>query len=40
MRTLAWTLDGTDDKSNFIDIDSYVIYEKGETISGTLLDIA
>ncbi|MDY5819606.1 MAG: DUF2442 domain-containing protein [Treponema sp.] len=38
--TLAWTLDGTDDKSNCIDIDPYVIYEKGEPISGPLLDIA
>ena len=38
--TLAWTLDGTYDKSNCIDIDPYVIYEKGENISDPLLDIA
>jgi len=38
--TLSWTLDGTYDKSNCIDIDPYVIYEKGETVSDPLLDIA
>ncbi len=38
--TLAWTLDGTYDKSNCIDIDPYVIYEKGEDVSDPLLEIA
>lgn len=38
--TLAWTLDGKYNKSNCIDIDPYVIYEKGEKISDPLLDIA
>ena len=38
--TLAWTLDGKYDKSNCIDIDPYVIYEKGEKVSDPLLDIA
>lgn len=38
--TLTWTLDSTYDKSNCIDIDPYVIYEKGEIISDPPLDIA
>lgn len=38
--TLAWTIDGMYDKSNCLDIDPYVIYEKGENISDPLLNIA
>ena len=38
--TLAWTLDGKYDKSNCIDIDPYVIYEKGEKITDPLLQPA
>ena len=38
--TLAWTLDGKYDKANCLDIDPYVIYEKGEDVSDPLLHIA
>ncbi|WP_407426778.1 DUF2442 domain-containing protein [Treponema sp.] len=38
--TLAWTLDGTYDKYNCIDIDPYVIYEKGAKVKDPLLNIA
>ena len=38
--TLAWTLDGTYDKYNCIDIDPLVIYEKGEAVTDPLLGIA
>ena len=34
--TLAWTLDGTYDKRNCLDIDPYVIYENGENVSDPL----
>ena len=35
--TLAWTLDGKYDKHNCLDIDPYVIYEKGRDISDPLI---
>lgn len=38
--TLAWTLDGTYNKCNCLDIDPYVIYDNGESIKDPLLDIA
>ena len=38
--TLAWTLDGKYNKYNCIDLDPYVIYEKGKTISDPLLETA
>lgn len=38
--TLAWTLDGCYDKYNCIDIDPYVLYEKGVNIKDPLQDIA
>ena len=38
--TLAWTLDGLYDPSNCIDIDPYVIFENGITISDPLEHIA
>ena len=38
--TLAWTLDGSYNKNNCIDIDPYVIYEKGESVSDPLVQTA
>ena len=35
--TLAWTLDGKYNKNNCLDIDPYVIYEKGIKVSDPLL---
>lgn len=38
--TLAWTLDGKYDKRNCLDIDPYVIYEKGQNVADPLAQIA
>ena len=38
--TLAWTLDGMYDPANCIDIDPYVIFENGITITDPLEQIA
>ncbi len=35
--TLAWTIDGKFDKTNCIDIDPYMIYEKGKAVKDPFL---
>ena len=35
--TLAWTLDGTYNKYNCIDVDPFVLYEEGESIPDPLM---
>lgn len=39
-RTLAWTLDGNYDGANCLDIDPYVIYDKGVSIDDPLAEVA